>query len=246
MLGTAVLDVSINMMTLLAFIVVLGMLDDDSVVVAENIYRHLEMGQAPVRAAIDGAREVAFPVLASVAMVGAVLFNSYLQPFVVLGLTIPTGVLGAIYALLLHGEPFSFMAVLGIVALLGVVINNAIVLVSFINQLRATGMALETACLEAGCTRLRPIWASSITTLAGLLPTAYSWSGGEPFVQPMARTMAWGLAFAMPFTLFLIPMGILLVEDGKRWVTRIVSRPGTKSAPDAPVAAGQRPNTKVD
>jgi multidrug efflux pump subunit AcrB len=151
----------------------------------------------------------------------AVLFNSYVQPFVVLGLTIPTGIIGAVYALLLHGEPFSFMAVLGIVAMVGVVINNAIVLVSFINRQRATGVALEAACLEAGCTRLRAIWASSITTLAGLLPTAYGWGGGEPFVQPMARAMAWGLAFAMPFTLFLIPMGILLVEDSRRFLIRL-------------------------
>jgi multidrug efflux pump subunit AcrB len=154
----------------------------------------------------------------------AVLFNSYLQPFVVLCLTIPTGVLGATYALLLHGEPFSFMAILGMVAMVGVVINNAIVLVSFINSQRASGIPLEAACLAAGSTRLRPIWASSITTLAGLLPTAYGWGGSEPFVQPMARAMAWGLAFAMPFTLFLIPMGVLFVEDGKNWLARLFRR----------------------
>lgn len=154
----------------------------------------------------------------------AVLFNSYLQPFVVLGLTIPVGVLGATYALLLHNEPLSFMAILGMVAMVGVVINNAIVLVSFINDQRAAGVPLDRACLEAGCTRLRPIWASSITTLAGLLPTAYGWGGIEPFVQPMARTMAWGLAFAMPFTLFLIPMGILFVEDSKRVFRRLGRR----------------------
>jgi multidrug efflux pump subunit AcrB len=159
----------------------------------------------------------------------AVLFNSYWQPFVVLGLTIPTGVIGVVYALLLHGEPLSFMAILGLVAMGGVVINNAIVLVSFINRQRAAGVALEAACLEAGCTRLRPIWASSITTLAGLLPTAYGWGGGEPFVQPMARAMAWGLAFAMPFTLFLIPMGIVCVEDGRRFLTRLFRRTPVKT-----------------
>ena len=80
MIGLSVLNVSINLMTLLAFIVVLGMLDDDSVVVAENIYRHLEMGKSPARAAIDGAREVALPVLASVATVG----SAYL-PFLLVG-----------------------------------------------------------------------------------------------------------------------------------------------------------------
>jgi multidrug efflux pump subunit AcrB len=139
----------------------------------------------------------------------------------VLGLTIPTGLIGAAYALMVHGEPLSFMAILGIVAMAGVVINNAIVLVSFINDYRAAGLALEEACLEAGATRLRPIWASSITTLVGLVPTAYGFGGYEPFVQPMARAMAWGLAFAMPFTLFLIPMGVLVIEDGKHFLARV-------------------------
>jgi multidrug efflux pump subunit AcrB len=146
----------------------------------------------------------------------AVLFDSYLRPFIVLGLTIPTGVLGAAYALLVHGEPLSFMAILGIVAMAGVVVNNAIVLVSFIERYRAAGLSAAEACLEAGATRLRPIWASSLTTLVGLVPTAYGFGGYEPFVQPMARAMAWGLAFALPFTLFLIPVGTLVVEDAKR------------------------------
>jgi multidrug efflux pump subunit AcrB len=141
-------------------------------------------------------------------------------------------VLGAVYALLVHGEPLSFMAILGIVAMAGVVINNAIVLVSFINNNRAAGMPIEEACLEAGYTRLRPIWASSITTLVGLLPTAYGWGGFEPFVQPMARAMAWGLAFAMPITLLLIPVGVLLVEDARRGLARIFRRPDSKNHQD--------------
>lgn len=159
----------------------------------------------------------------------AVLFNSYMQPFVVLGLTVPTGILGAIYALMVHGEPLSFMAILGIVAMAGVVINNAIVLMSFINTYRSDGLSIEDACLEAGYTRLRPIWASSITTLVGLLPTAYGFGGHEPFVQPMARAMAWGLAFAMPFTLFLIPMGTLVVDDARRLLMRIFKGKGLKN-----------------
>jgi multidrug efflux pump subunit AcrB len=159
----------------------------------------------------------------------AVLCNSYAQPFVVLSLTIPTGVVGAAYALMVHGEPLSFMAILGIVAITGVVINNAIVLVSFINNNRLAGMSMEESCLEAGYTRLRPIWASSITTLVGLLPTAYGWGGVEPFVQPMARAMAWGLAFAMPITLVLIPMGMLFVEDAKHGLAGILRRLGPKN-----------------
>jgi multidrug efflux pump subunit AcrB len=171
----------------------------------------------------------------------AVLFNSYTQPILVLGLTLPIGLLGAACALMVHGEPLSFMAILGIVAMAGVVINNAIVLVSFINNNRAAGMSIEEACVEAGYTRLRPIWASAITTLAGLVPTAYGWGGFEPFVQPMARTMAWGLAFAMPITLFLIPIGILLVEDVNRGLAQLFRWSGAKDHhhKDGQTAGGQ-------
>ena len=147
----------------------------------------------------------------------AVLFGSYVQPVIIL-LTIPIGLLGVVYALLLHGQPASFMALLGVVAMTGVVVNNAILLVDFINKKRAEGMPIEEAAVEAGAQRLRPIWASSITTLLGLFPTAYGFGGYEPFVAPMALSLAWGLTFAMPMTLFLIPAAYVTVDD---WSARI-------------------------
>lgn len=146
----------------------------------------------------------------------AALFRSYLQPIIIL-LTIPIGLLGVAYALLLHGMPASFMALLGVVAMTGVVVNNAIVLVNFINEKRERGLPAAEAAAEAGADRLRPIWASSITTLLGLFPTAYGFGGYEPFVAPMALTLAWGLTFAMPMTLFVIPAAYVLLDD---WTTR--------------------------
>jgi multidrug efflux pump subunit AcrB len=101
-------------------------------------------------------------------------------------------------------------------------------LVSFINKNRAAGMSIEEACLEAGYTCLRPIWTDAITTLAGLVPTAYGWGGVKPFVQPMARAMAWWLAFAMPITLFLVPLGTLYVEDAKRGFAKMFRRSSAK------------------
>jgi multidrug efflux pump subunit AcrB len=101
-------------------------------------------------------------------------------------------------------------------------------LVSFINKNRAAGMSIEEACLEAGYTRLRSIWTRDITTLAGLVPTAYGWGGGEPLVQPMARAIAWGLAFAMPITLFLVPRGTLFAEDAKRGFAKMLRRSSAK------------------
>ncbi|MBI4376425.1 MAG: efflux RND transporter permease subunit [Elusimicrobia bacterium] len=142
----------------------------------------------------------------------ATLFRSYIQPLIILT-TVPIGLLGVVYALLLHGQPASFMALLGVVAMTGVVVNNAIVLVDFINSKRAEGMPLVEAAVKAGSQRLRPIAASSITTLLGLFPTAYGFGGYEPFVAPMALSLAWGLTIAMPMTLFLIPAAYVFLED---------------------------------
>jgi multidrug efflux pump subunit AcrB len=147
----------------------------------------------------------------------AALFRSYIQPLIIL-LTVPIGLVGVAYALILHGQPASFMALLGVVAMTGVVVNNAIVLVNFINEKRALGRSAAEAAMEAGTERLRPIFASSITTLLGLFPTAYGFGGFEPFVAPMALALAWGLTFAMPMTLFLIPMAYVLVDD---WSARL-------------------------
>ena len=99
---------------------------------------------------------------------------------------------------------------------------------SFINKNRAAGMSIEEACLEAGYTSLRSIWTSAITTLTGLVPTAYDWGGVETCVQPMARAMAWGLAFAIPITLFLVPLGTLFVEDAKRGFAKMFRRSSAK------------------
>lgn len=152
----------------------------------------------------------------------ASIFASYLQPFIIILLTVPIGLLGVVYALLLHGQPASFMALLGVVAMTGVVINNAIVLVNFINQRRKEGVPVKEAVVEAGAVRLRPIWASSITTLLGLFPTAYGWGGKEPFVAPMALSLAWGLTIAMPMTLVLIPMAYVLLDDFTRRMARVL------------------------
>lgn len=150
----------------------------------------------------------------------AVLFGSYVLPLLIL-LTVPIGLLGVVYALLVHGMPASFMAMLGVIAMTGVVVNNAIVLVAFINAKREEGLPVARAAAEAGAERLRPIWASSITTLLGLFPTAYGFGGYEPFVAPMALTLAWGLTFAMPMTLFLIPAAYVTLDG---WNAAVKSR----------------------
>jgi len=151
------------------------------------------------------------------------LFASYIQPFLIM-LTIPIGLVGITWALILHDMPASFMALLGIVAMTGVVVNNAVLLVDFINIRRNEGASLKEAVIDAGVRRLRPIWASSLTTLAALFPTAYGLGGYEPFVQPMTLSLAWGLAFATPLTLFFIPMFYLILDDTLAWMRRVIFR----------------------
>lgn len=163
-------------------------------------------------------RGFAVAVLLNLAILMAI-FRSWHQPFLIL-LTVPIGLMGATYALVAHGDPISLMALLGAVAMTGVVVNNAIVLLDFVNRLRARGLTVRKALIQGGAVRLRPIFASSLTTLLCLFPTAYGFGGKEPFVQPLALTMAWGLTFATPLTLFAIPIAYSLNEDAMNFIAR--------------------------
>jgi len=129
-------------------------------------------------------------------------FNSFKQPLVIL-LTIPLSAFGSIVGLTLSGQTLSFTAILGIVSLLGIVVNNAIVLVDFINSERVAGKSIEIACYDAVDKRFRPIMLSTITTVIGLTPLIYS--GSELFV-PMAISLMSGLMVSTIFTLVVIPV----------------------------------------
>ncbi len=131
-------------------------------------------------------------------------FRSFVQPFAVL-IAIPFGLIGVVLALLVHGKVISIMAMLGMVGMCGVVVNDAIVLVSFINDLRRSGVHIKKAIVEAAQTRLRPILLTSITTVAGMAPVIYGIGGYEPFIAPAAIVLAYGLLFATFLTLLVIP-----------------------------------------
>jgi multidrug efflux pump subunit AcrB len=141
-------------------------------------------------------------------------FTSFVQPLYVM-IAIPLGLIGVSIALMLHGKPISMMALMGVVGLGGVVVNDAIVLVSFINDRMKDGMPVYDAVVEAGITRLRPIILTSVTTIAGLLPTIYGWGGYEPFIVPAAIALAYGLLFATFLTLAVLPAVYMVGEDVK-------------------------------
>ena len=146
-------------------------------------------------------------------------FKSIIQPLIIM-LAIPFGLIGVVIAFLLHGLPFSFMAILGIVGLNGIVVNDSIVLVDFINKLRREGMGRRNSIIQAGQMRLRPVLLTTITTVGGLSTVAYGIGGKDPFLVPMALAICWGIAFATLLTLIVIPCIYSIVDDIALKVTK--------------------------
>lgn len=143
-------------------------------------------------------------------------FKSYTQPFLIL-FSVPMAFAGIILYLFISGTPFSTTVLYAGVALAGIAVNDAIVLISFINELRAEGKSVSEAVFTAAATRLRPILLTSLTTIAGLLPTAMGIGGISVVWQPMASTIIFGLLFSTLTALILIPLlyGILYERKNK-------------------------------
>ncbi|MFH1868214.1 MAG: efflux RND transporter permease subunit [Candidatus Omnitrophota bacterium] len=139
-------------------------------------------------------------------------FRSIIQPFIIM-FAIPFGIVGVVFAFLVHGIPFSFMAILGVVALSGIVVNDSIVLVDFINKLRKEGMERKESIIKAGQMRLRPVLLTTITTAGGLSTVAYGIGGKDPFLVPMSLAICWGISFATLLTLIAIPCIYSIVDD---------------------------------
>jgi multidrug efflux pump subunit AcrB len=153
-----------------------------------------------------------FGMLLIYAILGA-QFRSYVQPLVIM-FTVPFAFIGAIFGLLVSGHPFSIVTMYGVVALAGIAVNDAIVMMAFINNARREGMSTVDAVVEAGRHRLRPILLTSLTTIAGLLPMALGIGGASLSWGPMANTIVWGLTVATLLTLFMIPaVYVILVQD---------------------------------
>ncbi len=148
-------------------------------------------------------------------LVMASQFESLIHPFVIL-FTIPLALVGVVLALFLTGTTINIVAFIGVIMLAGIVVNNAIVLVDLINQLRAQGRERFEAIVEAGEARLRPIMMTSLTTALGLLPMALGFGEGAEVRTPMAVTVIGGLLVSTALTLIVIPVVYSLL-DRKRW-----------------------------
>ncbi len=153
-------------------------------------------------------------------LVMASQFESLLHPFVIM-FTVPLALVGVVFSLLITRTTVNVMVFLGVIILAGIVVNNAIVLIDYTNQLRQQGYSKRRALLEAGEVRLRPILMTTLTTVLGLIPMALSWGEGAEVRAPMAITVMGGLSFSTLLTLVLIPV-VYEYLDRKEYVTASV------------------------
>ncbi|MFD2166706.1 efflux RND transporter permease subunit [Thalassotalea euphylliae] len=144
----------------------------------------------------------------------AIPFKSYLQPIIVMSV-IPFGAIGAVLGHWIMGMNLTIMSMLGLMALIGVVVNDSLVLVDFVNKKREEGKALMEAVLTAGQSRFRPVMLTSLTTFIGLMPLLFEKATQAQFLIPMAVSLGFGIIFATFITLILVPVNYLLVEDLK-------------------------------
>ena len=145
----------------------------------------------------------------------AIPLRSYSQPLLIMAV-IPFALIGAIAGHLLMGKGLAMMSVQGFVAASGVVVNDSLILVHFVNQRRKRGVALRQAVREAGVARFRPILLTSLTTFAGLSPLMLNRSVQAQFLVPMAISLSFGVLFATAITLLVVPSGYLILEDLRR------------------------------
>jgi len=167
-------------------------------------------------------------------MILATMFKSFLQPFMIM-LSIPFSLLGVFIGLVVTQTPMGMMAFMGVTALAGIVVNDSIVLISFINtrRRRAEPLPVFDAIVDACRVRLRPILLTQITTILGLLPLALGLGGRELLMTPMAIAIVWGLVFACWLNLLFMPCFYLISDDMIRLAKRVFSK-NTKTLHGSP------------
>lgn len=159
-------------------------------------------------------RSLLFALLLAVLLVYMILaaqFESLLHPFLIL-FTLPMGLTGAVWAILLTGQTLNVISVIGMVVLAGIVVNDAIVKIDYTNQLRKSGLGLRESIMEASRVRLRPILMTTVTTVFGLLPMSLGLGRGAELQQPLAIPVIGGLILATFLTLILIPLVYEMAE----------------------------------
>lgn len=186
------------------------------------------------RVIVKGERQEAQASLASLPRISVIailliylvlgsLFRSFIQPLVVMA-AIPFAIDGVVIGHLIMGENLTLLSIFGLVALIGIVVNDSLIMVDFINRARKNNVQRNQAILESGVARLRPILLTTVTTVGGLTPLAFFATGQALFLSPMAISIVWGLTFATILTLILIPCLYAVVDDIVQFIQKLFGR----------------------
>lgn len=191
---------------------------------------------------VDFIRKIQIAGIAAMFLIFALIaipLHSYSQPLIIMSV-IPFGAIGAVIGHIIMSRPISMFSMFGLIALAGVVVNDSLILVDFINKARARGVALRDAVIQSGTDRFRAIVLTSFTTAAGLTPIIFETSPQAQAIIPTAISIGYGIIFATIITLFLVPSLYMLQQDGfarmrqlKAWV---LGRPADTGPADEPLA----------
>lgn len=193
--------------------------------IEESFIPELLAGYPSVKATVEGASKeqseaivslakgFAFAMFAIFALM-AIPLKSYTQPLIIMSV-IPFGIVGAIVGHLIMGQSVNVLSICGIIALSGVVVNDSLIMVDFVNRARSNGYTMMEAAINAGSQRFRAIILTSLTTFMGLMPIIFEGSLQAQVVIPMAISLAFGILFATVITLLLVPALYIILEDLK-------------------------------
>jgi len=186
-------------------------------------------------------REMTTVILLALFLVFVVLAVQYerLSNPIVIMAAAPLSLIGVVSMLAITGTPLSAPAFLGVILLIGIVVNNAILLVEYIERGRRSGLSTPDAVVEAGGIRLRPILMTTLTTVAGMTPLAIGMGSGANLMQPLAVAVIGGLLVAMLLTLFLIPCLYVIVQNASDWlIEKLTGKRPDRTAGEAELQAG--------
>ncbi len=182
----------------------------------QSKYPHIKFAQGgefeDTKNSMDSLLKAFLVAAALIFFILVLQFGNMTQPFMVMS-AIPFGVVGVIWAMFFHGLPLSFLCMIGTIGLCGVVVNDSIVLVAYMNSVRSEGASAFDAAYQAGIRRFRPVWLTTLTTVVGLLPMVYGIGGFDKFLQPAAIALGYGLIFGTILVLFMVPAISLVRED---------------------------------
>ena len=204
----------------------------------------IEMGQeiSEMQLTMENVKQALAFAITLVYLVMAALFESFLLPLSILT-TVPMAFVGIYWVMYLTGTPMDNVSYIGSIMMCGVIVNNGIIIVDHINQLRIGGMDRTAAICQGGIDRFRPVMMTALTTILGCVPIAIGTGGGRDALNGLGRTLVGGLSMGTFLTLFLVPLFYSLFDDFKEWVLQYtgglahIGQAGAAPAADALVTS---------